>query len=54
MVERVIVATRPIAVEYRITPLGTTLPDLIDALLSWSTVTMADVERARVRFDTDA
>ncbi|TQM80858.1 HxlR family transcriptional regulator [Saccharothrix saharensis] len=54
MVERVVVATRPIAVEYRITPLGTTLQDLIDALLRWSTANMADVERARARFDAEA
>ncbi|SFA92298.1 transcriptional regulator, HxlR family [Amycolatopsis marina] len=51
MVERVIVSSRPLAVEYRITPLGTTLQDLIDALLRWTTVTMPDVERARARFD---
>ncbi|MEU4768587.1 helix-turn-helix domain-containing protein [Actinosynnema sp. NPDC023794] len=54
MVERVIVSSRPIAVEYRITPLGTTLQDLIDALLRWTTVNMADVERARARFDDEA
>ncbi|KOX13350.1 MarR family transcriptional regulator [Saccharothrix sp. NRRL B-16348] len=53
MVERVIVSSRPIAVEYRITPLGTTLQDLIDALLRWTTVNMADVERARARFDAE-
>ncbi|PSL56974.1 HxlR family transcriptional regulator [Saccharothrix carnea] len=53
MVERVVTNTRPIAVEYRITPLGTTLQDLIDALLRWSTVNMADVERARARFDAE-
>lgn len=51
MVDRVIVNTRPLAVEYRISPLGTTLQDLIDALLRWTTVTMPDVERARDRFD---
>ena len=44
-------SSRPIAVEYRITPLGTTLQDLVDALLRWTTVNMADVERARARFD---
>ncbi|MCC8244079.1 winged helix-turn-helix transcriptional regulator [Saccharothrix luteola] len=54
MVERVVVSSRPIAVEYRITPLGTTLQDLIDALLRWTTVNMADVERARARFDDEA
>ena len=54
MVERVVISSRPIAVEYRITPLGTTLQDLIDALLRWSTVNLADVERARARFDAEA
>ncbi|ROP38183.1 winged helix-turn-helix transcriptional regulator [Saccharothrix texasensis] len=54
MVERVVVSSRPVAVEYRITPLGKTLQDLIDALLRWTTVTMADVERARARFDAEA
>lgn len=51
MVDRVILNTRPLAVEYRISPLGTTLQDLIDALLRWTTVTMPEVERARERFD---
>ncbi|MEV0384724.1 helix-turn-helix domain-containing protein [Nonomuraea sp. NPDC050643] len=53
MVERVIVSSRPIAVEYRITPLGTTLQELIDALLCWTTVNMPSVERARARFDAE-
>lgn len=53
MVERVITSSRPIAVEYRITPLGTTLQELIDALLRWTTVNMPDVERARARFDAE-
>ncbi|GAB2649308.1 winged helix-turn-helix transcriptional regulator [Nocardia goodfellowii] len=51
MVERHLLSTRPVAVEYRITPLGKTLQDLIDALLHWSTVTLPEVERARTRFD---
>jgi DNA-binding HxlR family transcriptional regulator len=54
MVERVVMNTRPIAVEYRLTPLGKSLQDLIDALLRWTTVTLPDVERARVRFDDQA
>jgi DNA-binding HxlR family transcriptional regulator len=54
MVERVVVSSRPIAVEYRITPLGTTLQDLIDALLRWTTGNMDDVERARAQFDDEA
>jgi DNA-binding HxlR family transcriptional regulator len=54
MVERIITNTRPIAVEYRITPLGRSLQELIDALLYWTTVTLPDVERARARFDDHA
>jgi len=51
MVERVIVSTRPVSVEYRITPLGKTLQDLIEALLGWSAANMPEVQRARARFD---
>ena len=51
MVERIVTSTRPVAVEYRIAPLGKSLQDLIDALLQWSTVTLPEVERARARFD---
>ncbi|MEU3017834.1 helix-turn-helix domain-containing protein [Nocardiopsis sp. NPDC007018] len=51
MVDRVVVSTRPLAVEYRISTLGRTLQDLVDALLVWSTETMPQVERARERFD---
>ena len=54
MVERVITNSRPIAVEYRITPLGKTLQELIDALLRWTTVNMPDVQRAREQFDDEA
>ncbi|MFD6952852.1 MarR family transcriptional regulator [Nocardiopsis sp. TSRI0078] len=54
MVERVVVSSRPVAVEYRITPLGKTLQELIDALLRWTTVSMPRVERARARFDGEA
>ncbi|WP_026930773.1 winged helix-turn-helix transcriptional regulator [Glycomyces tenuis] len=53
MVTRVIVNTRPVAVEYRISPLGKTLQDLIDALLAWSSERLPEVERARSRFDEE-
>ncbi|MDA0565574.1 helix-turn-helix transcriptional regulator [Streptomonospora sp. S1-112] len=53
MVERVITSTRPLAVEYRIAPLGRTLQDLIDALLDWSAANLPAVERARERFDAE-
>ncbi|TWF76189.1 HxlR family transcriptional regulator [Pseudonocardia hierapolitana] len=53
MVERIVTSTRPVAVEYRISALGKSLQDLIDALLQWTTVTLPDVERARARFDEE-
>ncbi|MFE3441445.1 winged helix-turn-helix transcriptional regulator [Nocardia sp. NPDC059180] len=54
MVERIVTSTRPVAVEYRVSPLGKTLQDLIDALLHWSTLRLPDVERARASFDEQA
>ncbi|MGI5221083.1 winged helix-turn-helix transcriptional regulator [Nocardia sp. CA-290969] len=51
MIERIVTSTRPVAVEYRLTPLGRTLQDLIDALLRWATTTLPAVERARTEFD---
>ncbi|GAB4588073.1 winged helix-turn-helix transcriptional regulator [Nocardia sp. IFM 10818] len=51
MIERVVTGTRPIAVEYRITALGRTLQELIDALLNWSTVALPEVEHARAHYD---
>lgn len=51
MVERVVVSTRPIAVEYRISALGRTLQDLVDELLGWSATHLPAVRAARERFD---
>ena len=51
MVERIVVSTRPVAVEYRISPLGRTLQDLIDALGGWSAANLPAVRAARARFD---
>lgn len=51
MVDRIVVNDRPIAVEYRIAPIGQTLQDLIDALLMWTSAQLPEVERARERFD---
>ncbi|MGB3377024.1 MAG: helix-turn-helix domain-containing protein [Microbacterium sp.] len=53
MIERVVVGTRPLAVEYRIAALGETLQDLIDALLLWTSAHMHEVSAARDRFDTE-
>lgn len=51
IVERAVTSSRPVAVEYRITPLGKTLREPIDALLAWTTTHLPDVAAARERFD---
>lgn len=51
IVEREVVGTRPVAVEYRISPLGKTLREPIDALLAWTRTHLPEVEAARDRFD---
>ncbi|WP_324011923.1 helix-turn-helix domain-containing protein [Microbacterium sp. JZ37] len=52
MVDRVVLSTRPVAVEYRISALGRTLQDLIDALYRWTTAALPAVEAARAAFDS--
>ncbi|MGW8811694.1 winged helix-turn-helix transcriptional regulator [Gordonia terrae] len=52
IVERVLLSSRPVAVEYRITPLGKTLRPPIDAVVGWATAHMPDIERAREVFDS--
>ena len=54
MVERVVVSDRPVAVEYRVAPLGKTLQGLVDALFGWAGDHLPAVEQARARFDADA
>lgn len=51
IVERRVVATRPVAVEYRITPLGKTMREPVDALLRWTATHLPEVDAARERFD---
>lgn len=53
IVERHVVATRPVAVEYRITPLGKTLRAPVDVLLEWADAHMAQIEDARRAFDDE-
>ncbi|MGL3148947.1 winged helix-turn-helix transcriptional regulator [Microbacterium sp. A82] len=53
MVTRVVIETRPIAVEYRISDLGQTLQDLIDSLLAWTSAHLGDVNLAREQFDAE-
>ncbi|MFH8581202.1 helix-turn-helix transcriptional regulator [Streptomyces zaomyceticus] len=51
VIEREVVSTRPVAVRYRITPLGKTLRYPIDVLLAWASQNMPVIERAREDFD---
>jgi DNA-binding HxlR family transcriptional regulator len=51
VVERRIVTSRPVAVEYSITALGKTLREPVDALLRWTSVHLPQVEAARDRFE---
>jgi DNA-binding HxlR family transcriptional regulator len=51
IVQRELLSSRPVAVEYRITPLGKTLRHPVDVLLGWADKHMPDIENARTRFD---
>lgn len=51
VVERRVLADRPVAVEYRMTPLGKSLREPVDALLRWTAEHRDDVDAARERFD---
>ncbi|GLU49706.1 winged helix-turn-helix transcriptional regulator [Nocardiopsis ansamitocini] len=51
IVHRLVVHSRPVAVEYRITPLGKTLRHPVDVLLDWVSAHTPEIERARERFD---
>lgn len=53
IIERVVLSTRPVAVEYRITQLGKTLRPPIDVILGWAAVQMPLIEDARRRFDDE-
>ena len=51
IVARRVVALRPVAVEYAITPLGRTLEPLFRALDTWTHEHLAEVEAERQAFD---
>lgn len=53
VVQRSVVGTRPVAVEYRITALGKTLRPPVEAVLEWAARNMDEIEAARRRFDDD-
>ena len=52
LVARRVVTLSPVAVEYRITPLGRTLLPPFMALYRWTVESLPAVDRARERFDT--
>lgn len=54
IIERAVLSTRPLAVEYLITPLGKTLRSPIDEMLHWVDTNMPEVESARRKFDEEA
>ena len=51
VVDRVVLATAPVAVEYRITPLGRTLEEPLAAVTGWTVERLPEVQRARARYD---
>ncbi|MBQ1047613.1 helix-turn-helix transcriptional regulator [Micromonospora sp. C51] len=51
IVERRVISSRPVAVEYRITPLGKTLRVPIDVLLNWADQHLGAIEAARRAYD---
>ncbi|MEU3448745.1 helix-turn-helix domain-containing protein [Streptomyces thermolilacinus] len=51
VIEREVVSTRPVAIRYRITPLGKTLRHPVDVLLAWAAEHLPAIERARNAFD---
>lgn len=53
LIERRILETRPVAVEYRITTLGKTARDPIDVMLAWADDHLDEIDRARAMFDAD-
>lgn len=51
IVERIVLNDRPVAVEYRITPLGKTLREPIEAILNWGDAHLTAVTAAQHRYD---
>ncbi|KAA5970271.1 MULTISPECIES: helix-turn-helix domain-containing protein [Pantoea] len=52
IVERCVVATSPIAVEYRITPLGHSLDKIFHTLLEWTNENLGAVIAAQQEYDS--
>ena len=54
LVNRKVIATVPVTVEYSITPLGRTLSTSVDALRKWAEKHIGDVTAAQIRYDKTA
>jgi DNA-binding HxlR family transcriptional regulator len=54
LLDRRVIASSPVAVEYQITPLGRTLQTPFKALYAWTLANMETVEQARNAFDRRA
>ncbi|AXY52634.1 winged helix-turn-helix transcriptional regulator [Rhodococcus ruber] len=54
IVERTLLSSRPVAVEYRMTPLGKTLRPPVDVLLAWADAHLPEIDDARARFDAES
>ena len=53
LVSRRVISSRPVAVEYEITPLGRSLQAPFTAIYVWTLANLDEVEDARAAFDRD-
>ncbi|AUN41895.1 winged helix-turn-helix transcriptional regulator [Tsukamurella tyrosinosolvens] len=51
IIDRRLLSSRPVAIEYRITPLGKTFRHPVEVLLEWASAHRSAIEQARVSFD---
>jgi DNA-binding HxlR family transcriptional regulator len=51
LVNRTVYPTVPVTVEYRLTPLGQSLTDAVDAIRDWAYGNMPEIDEARQAFD---
>ncbi|ALD65258.1 HxlR family transcriptional regulator [Arthrobacter sp. AG1021] len=51
VIERHLLSSRPVAVQYQITPLGKSMRSPIEEILAWATRNMERINQARARFD---
>jgi DNA-binding HxlR family transcriptional regulator len=54
LVERRLLTSRPVAVEYAITPLGKTFRAPVEVLLAWAEAHMPEIQQARDTFDDES